>query len=478
MDEASGSGFSPINLAVPLVTGGSVHKGLARLMEYARTNSDGKLLDSDIEYAVMDAVKDYQDRVSGRKFDLEQLESQSFVYNEQLALVEALVRLAGIRVIPKILEIYEVLEVEKLDKALLVQDEPLDYAEGGGLGESQWRVDFRSIPDALLRSRADGDLYVLSWKTTSEFDQRKDQDARVDMQGLSEPWALEQRLKNWEALLADPQDGPYPAIPKWFQEHVRDGGGTSIRGVQMIYLVKGSRRKQSKENMIASGVTAGQIASGGAQYKTASPLIYGYMNDPSGMSPVFAFSSDWKCSKSHPMRKSQWYPLGTCPGDGRTHKRGDEWKSFPVWEQIGVKDWISRLNSGEISPEAGDPLDQSWAMPVPHFRTRESVESWLRQTQFAEGRLARDLMVIREYESAIQDALRDGDNFLLNEAQDGLIRKLDESFPQSTEKCSDWFHRLCPMHSVCWGPPHVQQDPVGSGLFRIKEQYEPMEVGV
>jgi hypothetical protein len=469
------------------------------------------------------ALGDYKKTCKDRQFDVDQLESQSYVFNEQLALVEALVRLAGLRVVPKILEMYEVLEVERMDVAPLVQDRistrqewqcsrcgyhhdefdwiphgtgakcagclKVDLAAKLSPGIPDWSVNFRSIPDALIRERSTGDLYVISWKTCAEFDQRKDQDARVDMQGLSEPWALEQRLqKDWQSIFECeniamggppahqlrctglPQDTPY-----WNMLASCDRPPI-IRGVQMIYLIKGARRKRSKEDMIAGGLTQEQIAAGGAQYKTASPLIYGYVNDPSGTSPKFAFSSDWHCSRPHSMRKSSWYPAGECPGDGRLHKRGDDWKSFPAWELLGIKTWMEWLGDGTVTPEAGDALDQSWVMPVPMWRTREGVESWHRQSVASERRIARDLLVVREYESAISDADRDGDIFMSEVAYEGLARTLDEHFPQSTERCGNWFGRKCPAWEICWGSPHVASDPAGSGLFHIKESYKPEEV--
>jgi hypothetical protein len=455
LDEAFGTGFSPVALAIPLVTGGSVHVGLASVMTDAMT---GEIGEREIENAVELARNDYQHQCAGRSFAVEELESQSFVYNEQIALTEALVRLAGMRVVPKILELYEVLEVERMDRAWLTGD--------GMRGlDPSWTVDWRSIPDALLREKSTWDLYILSWKTTAEFDKRKDEDARVDMQGLSEGWAVEERLAGWaKALKTGPDNAFVPAIPNWFIEHFESGGSPIIRGVQMVYLIKGARRKKSKEDMLAGGVTEEQIKAGGGQYKTASPLIYGYVNDPSGTSPKFAWSSDWHCRAPHGMRRSQWYPTGECPGDGRLHRRGDDWKSFPAWEMLTVKTWMDWLADGTVSPEAGDALDQSWAMPVPHYRTRGASESWLRQTRSAEARLARELIEIREYESAWGESRDEG-------VWDALIARLDETFPQATEKCGNWWGRKCPMWEICHGPGHVAQDPVGSGLFRIKEAY-------
>lgn len=440
MNEAGGGGFEPIGLSVPLVTGGSVHIGFASLMRQAR---DGETLS--VESAVIAAVADYEKRCANRNFALDMLESQSYVFNEQRALTEALVRAAGLRAVPQLLPTYEVLEVEKMDKAELVSSP-----------ESNWSVLWRSIPDALLRHRDSGELYTLSVKTTGEFDPRRDQEMRNDMQNLSEPWAVEQRLRQWALEPAQ--------RPDWFRELTTGNNiGPSIRGVQMLYLIKGQRRKMGKEAMAAEGLSAEQIAAGGAMYKQASPLIYGYRKDTSGglAPPELAFNTEWQCSAPHPMRRSKWYPTGECPGDGRNHRRDDEWKSFPVWDSPdGVAGWIGKLAAGEITPEAGDPLNQSWAMPIPHYRDAGMIESWRRQTAAAERRRVEALMII----SAVA-----GDSFRLNEW-------LDEFFPQTTAFCGDWYGRRCPCYDLCHGPEHIRRDPVGSGLYRVKTQYEPAEV--
>ena len=444
LHEAEGHGWEPVALGLPLVTGGSVHIGLARLLESSMAPSS-KL---DVEVAVKDAVNDYESRCAGRKFDLEELEDQSYVFNEQRALVEALVRVAGLRIVPRLLELYEVLEVERMDRVQLL---PPDDGRG-------YDIAWRSIPDALLRSRADGDLYLLSWKTCAEYSQKKDQDARVDMQGVSEQWAIEERLGK--------EFGCADTVP-WLNAWTTDHGAPAIRGVQMVYLVKGVRRRMSKEQAVELGSPDGE-----GMKKTSSPLIYGYSNDPSGMSAEYAFASDWRCVAPHPMRRSQWYPTGECPGDGRNHKRGGEWKSFPVWTSLSVKEWIGLLDSGRVTPEAGDPLEACWAMPTPHFRTREQGEKWLRQTRAAEGRVASDLIFLREYEKAIED---EDDPQSQNDLRGMLEKRLDETFPQNTEMCCNWFGRQCPCFDLCNGPIEVAEDPVGSGIYREKTQYAPAE---
>jgi hypothetical protein len=413
------------------------------------------------------------------------LEQESFVYAEQLALTEALVRLAAGRIMPKLLELYEVLEVERMDVAQIADDGAPRYEADSPKYAPQaevltklfrhanpdlaprWRVMFRSIPDALVRSRADGDLYVISWKTTSQYDQQKDQDARTDMQGLSECWALERRLDGWateikgghrpEATLVQANEiseiWEVPkAVPEWFIKHILHGGTPKIRGVQMIYLVKGPRPKDKD----------------GARRQN-SPLIRGLRkSDPTGlMAPEFATERFYTCTEPHPFR---WAKGGTCPG-GVNHKRGDEWEMVNMWETDGgVGAWLTLLDRGGVGPAGNAALESAWVMPVPHYRTAAAVASWERQTRSAESRHARDLALVAQYERSLTEDPTDDKLWASWNA------RLDELFPQTTERCGDWFHRRCPNWELCHGAPHVAQDPVGSGLYQLKSQYRQEEM--
>lgn len=456
MDEALGTGFSPVKVAIPLATGGAVHAGLRTLMLGGmQPNIHWPVL---IEAAVIDACDHFQGECKDRQLDLDALESQSFVYAEQLALTEALVRLAGTRVIPRLLELYEVLEVERLDTAPLVAQERFSSSESPNgtirieASLNEWSVLFRSIPDALVRSRADGDLYVISWKTTSEYSVQRDQDARTDMQGLSEAWAAERRLARWQKELDDWDDvgcPTAPELPQWFLDHYAEKRVPQIRGVQMIYLVKGARRKNPD-----------------GAYATQSSLIKGLRKtDLTGLlAPEFATERFYTCTEPHPFKYAKG---GTCPG-GVNHKRGEDWVSTNVWETDGgVKAWMELLDRGGVGGAGIAALDSAWVMPIPHFRTTASVRSWERQTKAGEAKHARDLLLIRQYEAGLAEHPED------SELWESWNSRLDEVFPQTTERCGDWFHRLCPAWNLCWGPPHVAQDPVGSGLYQIKTQYQP-----
>lgn len=435
-----GVGLEPVRVAVPLATGGAVHAGLASLMEDLR---DGQPLG--IELAVAEAFDVYDESCAGRDFDIEVLAERSYVYTEQRALVEGLVRMAGLDILPVINRDYEVLEVEQEDKVDLTS-----------------RIEWHATPDALVKSRTDGHLYLISWKTCATWDEGRVDQARTDMQGVSEAWTLEQRLTKWHKLISESdqkyiEKTEYIGIPDWFVKHYLAGGVPEVRGTQMIYLVKGQRRQASADNV--EDVTGGTQLVG--VYKTASPLVYGYKQPNGGISDQFCASLKYVCDKPHAMRKSQWYPTGECPGDGRRHVRTGNWQSFPAWQSLGVRAWVEMIQDGQVE---GARLSDSWVMPPVMFRRREEKAKFFRQLEHMEHARGRAV-------SSAEEAKGWAFAYNTQERWDGYDEELDIQFPQNGEKCYDWFGRACPCLELCHGASETRRDPIGSGLYQLKTQY-------
>lgn len=183
------TGIEPVKQSIPLVWGAGIHIGVAKLLEGLR-----------VDDAVGFALEAYSEQCQDRAFDIDELESQSFVYNEGKALIEGFTRAWSIERLPDFLGTYEVLEVEQ---------------------EGLWRdwsdnVDLAYRPDALLRKRNTGDLYVFNLKSSYAWGKREEQASRYNVQGLSEMAAVEHRL------------------------------GERIAGIQDEIFIKGSR--QEKDN--------------------------------------------------------------------------------------------------------------------------------------------------------------------------------------------------------------------------------------
>lgn len=151
------------------------------------------------------------------------------------------------------------------------------------------------------------EFVILSWKTAGVVDSRTILDAEVDMQGIAEVWAH---------AGDDPQD-------MW--------------AVQMIHLVKGTRRKD------AAG-----------RYITMSPLVTGYRKLDVG---------GWTYSPKYVSPK---------------------WERFFVWEMMGSREWMAVLESGDHYPTPENQLDKLTQIPPLVYRKPEKIERWIRQTLAAE----------------------------------------------------------------------------------------------
>lgn len=185
-------GLAPTKTPSPLVIGGSIHKGLETLL---RGGSEQTSVDAGIACL--------RDSLASGGLELEPQEDVLFVYKEQESLVEGLVRVYARIGAPRLLEQYEIVEIEE------EYDLPLSD-----------RVTFMSRADGLLRKRTDGRLYLLSFKTAKRYEKRLSSDGFADVQGLSEAAAIE------------------PLI------------GEEIAGVQMEYLIKGARMASPEGTVI------------------------------------------------------------------------------------------------------------------------------------------------------------------------------------------------------------------------------------
>lgn len=163
----NGQGIEPVKQSIPLVWGGGIHTGVEHLLK-----------GDSVDDAVGFALEAYSEACQDRSFDIDDLESQSFVYNEGRALIEGFTRAWALERLPDFIGTYEILEVEQ---------------------EGLWKdwsdnVDLAYRPDALLRKRNTGGLYVFNLKSSYAWGKREEQSSRYNVQGLSEMAALEHRL--------------------------------------------------------------------------------------------------------------------------------------------------------------------------------------------------------------------------------------------------------------------------------------------
>jgi hypothetical protein len=277
-----------------------------------------------LEHAVSHAQFWYEAQVKAAQIDLEMSEDQFYVVQEQMRLAEGLLRCFAKVTLPRLLEEFEVLEVEREEDEIIAGP---DIMTG-----KYWDMNIKPVfelrlmgrVDALVRERSSGDLYLWSFKTTATWDKRKDKSAEHDQQGLSEAWLVEQRL------------------------------GEKVMGVQMIHLVKGRRAEHPK---------------GSGRWITFSPLIRGYRR-PGTVGTEYAHSWEWDDGDGSHRLGGKW-------------ERFDVWTEYVG----GVKQWIEDLDAMVIQPQAPSPLEGQILTPMPYFRQPEDMQNWLEQTRAQELRI-------------------------------------------------------------------------------------------
>jgi len=176
-----------------------------------------------------------------------------------------------------------------------------------------------------------GDIYILSWKTTRTWDDRKLDDAKTNMQGLSEAYAVELRT------------------------------GQHIMGAKMVHFLTGRRSESPK---------------GSGRWISGSPLVHAWMN-ASGPTPQFAWSYYW----TDPDQVSDF-------GKPVEHRLGKGWKSVFIPDIMPVPEWVDMLASGTVQPEAGDCLGEQFVTPMPEPRSPQQRHNWLVQLENQEVAVA------------------------------------------------------------------------------------------
>lgn len=320
-----GQGIQKIAKALPLVFGSAFHEG-SELM-----------LRGEIEKAVLKAklylANVFEDRRIGfdgeRPADVE----AAWVYGaeEQAAMAEGLLRGFWAFEGEYFLRDFDVLEIE---------------AEGTAELTPGMELMFR--PDALVREKATGDVYEISWKTFSTWGEKQHSQAKVDMQSCSEVWG---RLND-------------PNAPKV----------EAIEGVLYKFAAKGYRRKDKWDGL----------------YKQSSHLIYGWRRQQGADEAEWSWSWDFVNEET-----------------GKPSTLGKGWKKVPIWREYegGVRAWIDDLAAGRVFPRHQNPLEEAFPMGLPVSRRADEIESWRISTIAQELRVQCDLMELAEAKD--QDAALD-----------------------------------------------------------------------
>lgn len=449
--EYKGRGIVPARLSVPLTVGTWVHVGLGELLtqsmhppKLGRFDSIGGTLSSstrniDVDAAVSVALSGYDEQVRGRGLDLEANADLDYVYQEQRALIEAMIRAYAAKQLSVLLEEYEVLEVEREDEMSL----GFTGLPSKTFGYDTTPIKWMARADGLLLHRRDGDLYVLSFKTAASFDARKESENNHDMQGLSEVAAVEDRLhvisQHMQSVRALARgfslkvkflDRPdiHPKLLEMLS--TAEGRPLRVQGVKMEFLLKGERRRDKYSE----------------RWLQYSPLIRAWRQR--GVTP----------DDDRYAWRYEWEEIDESTGLSRTRRLGKGWEPVHTWElEGGVKGWIKLLASGSVQPEAGDCLIGQFVLPLPYFRHAEDLDRWRRSTSWQEEKVA-----FASNQISMTDDVRHREMLL------------DRDFPMHTRAC-DWPVR-CAYQEICFGAPEVLEGAIESGRFAWRQPHHDPEL--
>lgn len=428
-------GVVPNKLNIDTTLGSAFHVGVYHLLNgVGLDEAVGRVLEGD-----SNGWAGYWPMVRGQELELGDKEDTGYVYYEQAALAEALVRGYYYYALPRLLDTYEVLETEYDEQAYFSDPSVLDF-------RLRWGI----RTDGLLRDRSTDALFVLSLKTSKEWKRNTEENNRTDMQGLTEMGAVEQRLGRWQAIcdglriesnnppLLDPPKGPgfdwkerldfgLHGIPRWFWDRYKDGGDPVIAGVKMEFAMKGYRSEYPK---------------GSGQYKYSNPLIRPYKraddiqvkrraNAGNVVSGEYAIQWDFK-------------DFG-----GMNHTLGKGWRVTNIWEDMGVKNWIEYCMEHEIQGfQPGYALEKQFTLPVEYTRNPDDVKRKIRQVVNQEWR------VHQGREATLQALFNEPEKY---------IEQLDIHFPQQQDfphSCGWCSHKI-----VCLGPDSYKFNPLSHPGF-------------
>lgn len=417
----NGRGIAPVRTGVELMTGSATHEGLAILHIQWQ---DG--IAPSIKGAVACALSTLKTLWKEPESEIDK-----FHFDEQSALVEAMLRAYHSWLLPRLMSRYKVLAIEQ----------EIDF-------QLSRNTVFEARPDLIVEDLTSKDVLVLDYKTLANFDTRRERMVSVDLQGITEAIAtqkwLEQTSSCMKSALALFQSRVRSAnfqskvVP--FLANQMESLPVNVTGTKMIFLLKGIRKEEKYKGL------------GTGRFVTNSSLIYGYEQDtPSGK----LYAHSW----FYPNESNQ-------SGYGTL---GRSWKKFPVWKmEGGVERWIELISEKVIDhqtgkeiptmqPECGDILEQQFWLPVQRFRNADQVDSTLVEISSQED----DCFTAVRYSS--------------DDVSVRAISDLDAYFPRSRHSC--YYPSTCPFVDICFKKEtfELARENTEAAGYRYRVPNHPLE---
>lgn len=424
-----GTGLVPSLASLDLLNGSCVHRGLQHLLEHCRTeHPNGDFEEACIDAAVEAAREEvWKPTLLGGGILLKnsaEYDRIDWIIAEQECLWEGLIRAFAIYKLPGILEEYEILEVEHEEISTKFSD----------------KVIFLGKADGLFLGRAGttnaGKLVILSIKTTSEYADVTTRDILHDMQGVSEWFLVEERFSKAYPKFREmveygmdflglsledysEENQKFLLKYKWMNEFKEQ---PKVFAVQYEYLVKGKNAQEPYK----SGI-----------FKQQSFLCHPLMFDNSAPQVNWGFSG---ATVTVNPNKFKWKIKSGNPGKG--------WSKCDIWNEMGIKNWINMLATGEVQPEEGHPFAAILVTPDLIVRDEREINEWLISTRYQEEKIREQLEEIRILQIELEEhqganLIEDGHLEIISAKELEIQTRIFQYFDKDTQQCHDYYGKDC-----------------------------------
>lgn len=391
----SGIGLTKVRRSAPLVTGAAVHEGVASLLQNANAlyigGGDVDVLPPMIvEGAVKSAIEyfDKEVNLTGTGGGLDYTPDETFE-NVDPVIADACLQGWMYKQQMGLTEALVRLSAMRIIPNLIKEFEIVLVEKEMEIVLPNSGAIFQSRADGLMKRRTDGEQFALSLKTAAQWNKYKSDEMMIDSQGLTEPYVLEAC------------------------------GFGEVAGAQMIYLIKGREMWNAWEK----------------RPETYNHLIRAWA-DRSGPTGVqWGWKYDWKDATT-----------------GKGRRLGQSFKPVYFFDEgsDAIKQWMELLATGQVQPEAGDPLG-GWIMPQPIYRNQDAREEWMELADMVECEVQNKLVQIEHGADPLK------------------------LFPAPLDRIQCTSLGKCEYYDLCWGPKWKQQDPEVTGEWKPREPHHSGE---
>jgi len=247
-------GFIKRAASAPLVSGIIVHDALAKLILGSHTE----------DQAVEEGVEDYRQTAISRGFSDVGTTPAAWIVKEQMALAEAIIRVAARKIVPSVLKNFKIVDVER---EILVYLGEVDDEDGGVTFLWAARCDI-----VVEHPEYANMLRVWNWKTAKTWRDGDDFKLRIDMQTASEAFAAQE----------------------WYGKPVSD--------VQYVHFIKGEQREDSSKGF---KVTYNHLIRGWTSVNERVNYAWSYYK-PGSKSQVLSKAQALHVHEAYPGGVRQW----------------------------------------------------------------------------------------------------------------------------------------------------------------------------